>query len=106
MLGGKGDMIGMLIHALVCSLLCVGVHEATREGMIAEGMSRFFTRHLGPFWSKPFTECLTCMASIYGFFFVVFLGLGNDAWPVSQCVIFIPVVAGINATYGNIFYRE
>ena len=99
-------MMTFALHIAICTLCIVGIHEATREGMVGEKVGLISRYLFGQFLSKPLTECLTCMASVWGTAFFLMCDVSYHADPVRSWVVFVLAVAGLNATYGNVFYRE
>jgi len=91
-------IFGLLI---LNAFFCVGLHEITRDNQVGGFIGWTFRYVLGDFWSKPFTECLTCMASVWSVPFFIFSGEIWYLWPFYSLIL-----AGLNATYGNVFYRE
>lgn len=48
------------------SLLCLGVHLLTDEGMLLEYPADVLRAFIGDFPCKPLFDCLPCMASVWG----------------------------------------
>jgi len=67
---------------IINCLVIFGVYAVTREGMLLEKISKLLVKVFGEFYSKPFTECPTCMSSIWGtLFYFVFVSQGFLLWP-------------------------
>lgn len=62
-------MTELILCLFVNELIILGIYAATDDGMIFEFVGDFFVWALGDKWSKPFTECLPCMASVHGSWF-------------------------------------
>jgi hypothetical protein len=105
------------------SLICLGVHAATREGMIGESIRNFIhlvlwhlfywickninrkriyikmnAQGMAEFWCKPLFDCPPCMASVWGlmgwFYFAPQLAL----------VPYILALCGVNALISKLYY--
>jgi len=68
----------MITNIILLSLICFGVHAATREGAIFEYWQEIVNDDDGNQiceFLNPFTECLTCMPSFWGVCYFYVLGL-------------------------------
>lgn len=82
----------LLIHILITSFICFGIHKATRQGMILHFIKRDLDNYL-PEWVKmPLYECPICMGSFWSIMSSLYFGLETitDIFPM------IPAVAGLN----------
>src|SRR3990167_11085516 len=95
----------IILTILATVFVCIGIHETTREGMIFQKPANFLNDFIPDFWMKPICDCLTCMASLWGSIAYWIGPIDHEIWYI-YWPVFILVVAGLNATYGNIFYAE
>jgi hypothetical protein len=116
----------LLYLAFFNSAICVGLYESTRYEIkkevhvdLEQGCYKnsslfvykmFFWRIafygnkiLGEFWSKPFYNCITCMASVhsvYVYWFFYDFSIHNAL----VYLLYIPMLAGINTIIANKIY--
>jgi hypothetical protein len=89
----------MITASLNISLIILGVHASTRDGMIFErpraAIQNVMDRMLGVVWSerlqKPLFSCVVCMASVWSLILSPYFGI---AWYNIPAIIL--TVAGIN----------
>lgn len=80
----------MLQHVIICSLICVLIHSATKEGMLLAKPAMWLSPKLK--WAaKPLFACLTCMCSVWGSAYWLIFD------PDMSWLPFILAVGGVNA---------
>lgn len=92
--------------SLIVSLMTVGIHATTWEGMIFNRLAEWLKKRL-PMWiCKPLFSCAICMSSVWTLVFMCFFGF--PAWYFVPLIMLI--VAGMNtiitATISNIIPDE
>lgn len=80
------------------SLICLGVHVVTRDGMLFGHVADYIRHYIGEFPSKPLFDCPPCMASVWGiigwFYFI----------PDIALIPYILTLCGVNALVNKIYY--
>ena len=66
-------MIEILLLLLLNSLYCLGFFICTDYGMLLEPV-RHLEKYLG-YWFNPIAGCITCMASLHSWPYLVMFGL-------------------------------
>lgn len=72
------------------------------DGNILEGYSKWAKKTFGEFWSKPFSGCIRCMASLYGgllFWPSVIWAFGLHLWELPLFVINTFILVVLNWTF-------
>lgn len=91
-------MIEILLLLLLNSLYCVGFYICSDWGMLLEPV-RWLEKYLG-YWFNPIAGCITCMASLHSWPYLVLFGLD---W------IYIPYIlslAALNTILYNKFFND
>ncbi len=87
----------MIQEILITSLFIIGIHVATRAGMILGRVSIWMDLNVPYKWQKPLTECPPCMASFHGLYMAFVLSIDLPLIPV-----FIIAVSGLNWILANL----
>jgi len=90
------DMIDTLIFLLFNSLYIVGLRLAFEEGMIFESLDTKGEELIGKLW-KPIAGCVTCMASVHSWPYLIFFLDWSD-WKVAlvEAALYICALAAVN----------
>jgi hypothetical protein len=86
-------MIEIAVLLLLNSLYCIGFYLSTDEGMLLEPLPSL-EKYLG-FWYNPLAGCITCMASLHSWPYLVYNGLD---W---FYLVYICALAGVNTILYN-----
>ena len=100
-------MLGIIIldHVIVASLMCLGVYVSMSPGMIL-GFLGNLIELLGPI-GKPLGGCLTCMSSVYGAAYWLFIfGIPQTPVVYVAAIVFIVAVAGMNFTLNTLVVKR
>lgn len=75
-------MIILILHIILNAAAIIGLHYATREGMILSFMADSLDRY-SHYLTMPLYNCPTCMASIWGtVYFLAYQPAGWHYYPV------------------------
>ena len=100
----------MIIHTelflvlVLNSLVCLGVHVLTRDGMLFAPVADWIRNSLkgvfniSEFWCKPLFDCPPCMASVWGLLGWFYL------MPSLAIVPYLLVLCGVNALISKLYY--
>jgi hypothetical protein len=83
---------------LLNSLICLGVHVLTRDGMLFENIANLVRDNISEFWCKPLFDCPPCMASVWGLLGWFYLT------PSLAIVPYLLVLCGVNALISKLYY--
>lgn len=94
----------MLSTVLTISLITIGIHASTWDGMILEPIRIWLDSKLsnkyGKYIKKPLYECLICMSSVYTIIYSV-LTYGCIS---ANTLVLIITVAGLNTLLMHFLY--
>jgi len=109
-------MTEMFLHAIACSMCCITIYAATRQGNILFPIVRFLNRYatspILEFIKTPIYGCLTCMCSFWGIlYYLTTFGLPQLAFTdLSNIVKFVLMVGATNfvadITFGYIEFVQ
>jgi hypothetical protein len=94
----------ILIALVLNSLFCLGVQILlTGENMVFKQLGDWITLHSQDYYwiTKPFYNCLPCMASVYGFSLFIFMF--GFTWAVLPYCI---ALCGLNSLVSKLYYYE
>jgi hypothetical protein len=92
----------ILLVLLLNSLYIVGLRLAFDEGMIFEKLNDLGEEYLGKLW-MPIAGCVTCMASVHSWPYLVSVIDWNDLGPaLVQAFLYICALAAVN----TIIYKK
>lgn len=76
---------------LIGCLVCIGIWNAFKPGMIFGWLGKIWDRRLPEVLQKPLYSCPPCLASIYGSALWILAGGDLTWWPV-----FVLALSGLN----------
>ena len=94
----------ILIALVLNSLFCVGLHILfTFDNMPFKQLGDWVTLHSQDYYwlTKPFYNCLPCMASVYGSLFYLYL-IGFTWAVLPYCI----ALCGLNSLVSKLYYYE
>jgi len=80
------------------SLVCLGVHVLTRDGMLFAPIAEYIRSIVGEYSAKPLFDCPPCMASVWGLLGWFYL------MPSLAIVPYLLVLCGVNALISKLYY--
>lgn len=92
-------MIDILILLILNSFYCIGFKLSTEDGMILSNINKL-ENHIGYYWYKPIAGCITCMASLHSYPYLLMFGFD---WIY---IIYVFALAGLNTWLYNVGISE
>lgn len=93
----------MLTTALTISLITIGIHASTWDGMILQPIREWLDWKLsnkyGKYIKKPLYDCLICMSSVW----TVLCFFAID-FNIAELPLLVLIVAGINTILMHLIY--
>jgi len=91
--------IGLILKiSLLISLCCIGIYNASLDGMILSRPRLLFEKYFNKYIHKPLITCYICMASVYSvLFFSAYILINNlQLHNIIYLIFIIPAVSALN----------
>lgn len=86
----------MISELVFTALFINGLHLVTRKDMLLGFVQDLFEKAGNPLWSNPVTECVTCMASLWGVLYLIGAGACGNTHNAVECILFIPALSAMS----------